>query len=102
MVCGDANGSIDLSVNGGTAPYTYTWSNGSTTEDLNNLSAGTYCVTVSDANGCSAVSCGTVEDPGTLILGADVVNATCNESNGSIDLTVTGCQAHIHTIGQMG
>jgi hypothetical protein len=47
------NGIIDLSVSGGTAPYTYAWSNGANTQDINNLVPGTYTVTITDANGCS-------------------------------------------------
>ncbi|MCH8330171.1 MAG: T9SS type A sorting domain-containing protein, partial [Bacteroidetes bacterium] len=46
------NGSIDISVNGGTLPYTYLWSEGSTTEDISSLSAGTYSVVVTDSAGC--------------------------------------------------
>jgi len=47
------DGTIDLTVSGGTAPYTYSWNNGAgTSEDPTNLAGGTYTVTVTDANGC--------------------------------------------------
>lgn len=46
-------GSIDLSIDGGVSPYTVSWSNGETTEDLTGLSTGTYVATVTDANGCT-------------------------------------------------
>ena len=47
------SGSINLKVSGGTPPFKYDWSNGIKTEDLNNISAGNYLVTVTDSNGCS-------------------------------------------------
>jgi len=47
------NGSVDLTVTGGAAPYTFQWSNGSTNEDLVDLQDGEYSVIVTDANGCS-------------------------------------------------
>ena len=43
----------DLIISGGVAPFTYLWNNGVTTEDLTNIAAGTYTVTVTDANGCT-------------------------------------------------
>ena len=50
---GDASGSLDISVVGGSLPYTYNWSNGSTTQDITGLTAGTYTVIVTDSALCS-------------------------------------------------
>ena len=51
--CFNANtGAINLVVTGGTPPFIYSWSNGASTEDLNNLPPENYTVTVTDANGC--------------------------------------------------
>lgn len=88
---GAATGSIDLTVNGGTAPYTYLWSNGATTQDVSGLLAGAYTVTVTDANGCTKSTSATITEPPALVLSTTQVNVTCFEgSNGSIDLTVSG------------
>ena len=48
----DKKGEIDVTVTGGTAPYSYKWSNGATSQDLKNVGAGTYDLIVSDQFGC--------------------------------------------------
>jgi gliding motility-associated-like protein len=60
--CGQANGSIVTNVNGGVPPYTYQWSNGANSGNLNNVSAGNYNLTVTDANGCSTTINATITD----------------------------------------
>jgi hypothetical protein len=47
-----SDGGINLSVNGGTTPYTYLWSTGSVTEDISGLGTGSYTVTITDGNSC--------------------------------------------------
>ncbi len=51
-ICKNSNGSINLETNGGTPPYYYLWNTSVTTEDLINISSGTYNVTISDSNEC--------------------------------------------------
>jgi uncharacterized repeat protein (TIGR01451 family) len=91
---GAATGSIDLVVTGGTLPYTYLWNTGATSEDLNGLTAGTYTVTVTDAQGCTDEATFTIEEPTTLeidITATVLTDADCNGSaTGAIDLVVTG------------
>jgi hypothetical protein len=88
---GASDGSVDITVNGGLPPYTFAWSNGSNSEDIFGLTAGTYTVTVSDAANCPTTSSYTVAEPGSIIGSGLITNVTCNGySDGSIDLTVIG------------
>jgi len=64
------DGAIDLSVSGGTPTYSYLWSNAATSQDLSALIAGTYGVTVTDANGCTT----TLSNVVNSVVGLDEKN----------------------------
>ena len=80
---GSSTGSIDVSVSGGTSPYTYTWSNGAVGQDLVNIPSGAFSVTVTDANGCTAMTVATITQPSALLLTGSV-------NGNNIDLSVSG------------
>ncbi len=92
MSCsGQSNGAIDITVSGGTAPYTYLWSNAETTEDISGLIAGNYSVTITDAKGCSLPANFTVSQPDPLTVSGLIIDVLCNGgNNGSVDITVSG------------
>ncbi len=89
-ICGSDNGSIDVSVSGGDSPYTYDWDNGETTEDLDDIPAGTYIITVTGADGCTTELSVTLnnDDPPIIITANIISNTTCIGGNGSITTTV--------------
>lgn len=86
----DDLGRIDLTVNGGTPPYSFNWSNGATTEDLFDLREGCYRCTVTDSKGCIFIT--DDECIGYFrITSSNIVNVTCpGDQNGSIMLQVFG------------
>jgi CHU_C Type IX secretion signal domain len=92
--CTTVNGGVDVTVTP-SGTYTYLWSNGSTNQDLTNVAAGNYILTVADANGCSSTS----EFPVASIISSpsitsNIVNTACGQSNGSIDITVLPSAAY--------
>jgi hypothetical protein len=86
---GQANGSIDVSVLQGNPAFTYAWDNGATTQDINNLEAGTYRLTVVDANGCVSQSSYTLAQPAEITLNA-IATDEIQGNDGMIELTVNG------------
>jgi hypothetical protein len=89
---GESNGRISLSPTGGTAPYQYTWSNGSSTAVNQNLRAGTYSVTVTDANGCTVNRSIGVSEPTNIGLNLSITaSPTCyGGSDGVLQSNVEG------------
>ncbi|WP_306641279.1 gliding motility-associated C-terminal domain-containing protein [Sanyastnella coralliicola] len=95
LCSGDTNGAIDLTITGGTGNITLGWvgPNGfvSDQEDIADLEAGDYTVTVVDELGCQSSLLVTLSEPETLVLTAATAPVSCGATdNGSIDLTITG------------
>jgi gliding motility-associated-like protein len=75
----DNSGVLDLTVSGGTLPYSYLWSNSYTGEDLVNVPADVYSVTVTDGNGCEAITSDEIFEPQAIGLIVNLVSAIeCN------------------------
>lgn len=76
--CSGADGSVDMTTAGGTGPYTYLWSNSDVTEDLAAVAAGTYTVTITDANGCTGTHSATLTDPSApTVTYSEPVDTAC-------------------------
>ncbi|MBI1225510.1 MAG: T9SS type A sorting domain-containing protein [Bacteroidetes bacterium] len=88
--CGATDGSLTATPSGGSGPYTYAWSNGGTTQTLNNLGAGNYTVTVTNAAGCTASASSTITQPMTLNISITGTNLVCgNDNNGTLTANIT-------------
>ncbi len=88
---GGSDGAIDLGVAGGTIPYNYNWTGGTTGEDLLNATAGNYSVTVTDANGCTVENSQTLSEPTAISALISSTDGGCEgDSIGSADLSVSG------------
>lgn len=89
---GDNTGAIDLTVQGGTSPYTFSWSSGQTTEDITSVLAGSYTYNILDANNCPLSGTEVVNEPAfPLSISSAITHVNCfDESNGVVDLTIAG------------
>jgi gliding motility-associated-like protein len=90
--CNASNGSLTVTVTGGTRPYLYQWNTHPPQSDstATGLSAGPYSVTVTDANGCHAITSAvdsTTDAPSATVVAADEF---CSEGNGRVTATATG------------
>jgi gliding motility-associated-like protein len=95
VTCYDSsNGAADLTVTGGTLPYSYLWNNGAITQDLLNVKSNIYSVTIADSNGCTAVASIDIRQPDNLSLGFEISEVSCKDNDdGSVVLYATGATA---------
>ena len=89
---GGSNAALTATGSGGTVSYTYLWSNGATSATNSGLSAGTYTITITDANSCTSTSSGTITEPAALTASISIDNnVSCNGlSDGALTATATG------------
>lgn len=89
---GEATGSIELNVVGGTPPYTYDWSNGTTENTDYSLIPGTYTITIQDSHLCEKIETVDITGPGSpLIYTSSVIDALCyGDSTGNISVIASG------------
>ena len=89
---GENSGSAEILASGGTPGYSYNWGNGSFDPIQNNLAAGTYNITVTDQNNCTAIHIVTISEPAPLLINIETLNQpSCNgDSDGSITVSAQG------------
>ncbi len=91
LCAGNSNGTINLSVSGGTSPYTFAWNDGNTQQNRTGISAGNYTVTISDNNLCSITLPVAITEPTELIADETHVDVLCyGASTGSINISLSG------------
>lgn len=88
---GGSNGAINITASGGTGQLSYHWSNQQYTQTISGIVAGTYTVTVSDANSCTAQLVSAITQPDSFFIQLQITNPLCSQiSNGNIITSVTG------------
>ena len=89
---GNADGQASVLVSGGSAPYTYTWTDASaqTTSSATGLSGGTYSVTIMDNGGMDSTVSALIDEPALLTVSASITNLNCKKEKGSISSSVAG------------
>ncbi|BDS10034.1 right-handed parallel beta-helix repeat-containing protein [Aureispira anguillae] len=103
IACDGNNGTIDITVAGGTPNYSYNWSpSAATTQDLTNASAGTHTVTITDANGCTSTVGATVAGATPIVITVDTIHAEILAIAGGIEITATGGTGNFQYVWNTG
>lgn len=85
------DGTITSNPSGGTSPYAFLWTNAQTTQIASNLGAGIYSCTITDANGCTAVTVGLVSEPSEIFVSGNPTKVSCvGDADGTISPSASG------------
>ncbi|MBN4062156.1 gliding motility-associated C-terminal domain-containing protein, partial [Bacteroidales bacterium AH-315-I05] len=87
---GKCDGIINISVSGGTTAYSYSWSNSATTEDITLLCAGSYSVTITDANSCDTILSFSITEPAPITISFSSTDANCGQTDGTAAASAAG------------
>lgn len=87
---GACDGQVVVIPSGGTQPFSFLWNTGCTSPSCNNMCAGSYSITVTDANGCIASDSTAVNEPAVLVTATTATPATCSQQNGTATVTPSG------------
>jgi gliding motility-associated-like protein len=93
--CSSINGTATVTVSGGTAPFTYAWNNGQSSQTATGLAAGNYTCTITDANGCTQTGTMSITNPNSPVVTiASQTSVSCfGGNNGTATATATGGNA---------
>jgi gliding motility-associated-like protein len=95
--CFSANGAINITVSGGTSPYTFSWTNGSSTEDISLVTAGAYTVTISESGVLNCSTSFTFDIPSVLPVTVNTSSDTTYCSGDSVLLSANGGGTYLWT-----
>ena len=88
---GATDGTLDISISGGSGAYTYSWNQGATSQNLDSIQAGIYVLTITDGNGCTLIVQDTVHQPATIADSVALGHVLCyGDSTGTISVILTG------------
>ena len=87
---GGNNGSVSVTATGGNGGYTYNWTGLGANQSYSNLTAGTYTVTLTDSQGCTASGNRVITQPIAIQINLQAFDASCNETHGSAQVNPTG------------
>lgn len=87
---GSPTGSVSVQLQDGVPPYSYDWSNGATSQNINNVPAGLYTLNATDNNGCTFEDAFEVTEPDELVAEYETTPDYCDQSNGTVTLEISG------------